>query len=84
MSQDNSQALYRTTSSRVGKMLAIMLGICLVGGVIFFGMWDFWISQPAPVVAMMAGEKAHTGPATATGQTITQDLQFIESSDFRT
>jgi len=60
MSQDNSQALYRTTSSRVGKMLAIMLGICLVGGVIFFGMWDFWISQPAPVVAMMAGEKTHS------------------------
>ena len=84
MSQDNSQTLYRTTSSRVGKMLAIMLCICLVGGVIFFGMWDFWISQPAPVVAMMAGEKTHAGPAQATGQTITQDLQFIESSDFRT
>jgi nitrite reductase (NO-forming) len=65
-------------------MLAIMLGICLVGGVIFFGMWDYWISQPAPVVAMMAGEKVHAGPAQATGQTITQDLQFIESSDFRT
>ena len=84
MSQDNSQALYRTTSSRVGQMLAIMLAICLVGGVIFFGMWDYWISQPAPVVAMMAGEKTQAGPATATGQTITQDLQFIESSDFRT
>jgi nitrite reductase (NO-forming) len=84
MSQNNSQNVYRTTSSRVGKMLAIMLGICLVGGVIFFGMWDYWISQPAPVVAMMAGEKAHAGPAQATGQTITQDLQFIESSDFRT
>jgi nitrite reductase (NO-forming) len=84
MSQNNSQNVYRTTSSRVGKMLAIMLGICLVGGVIFFGMWDYWISQPAPVVAMMAGEKVHAGPAQATGQTITQDLQFIESSDFRT
>jgi nitrite reductase (NO-forming) len=47
-------------------------------------MWDYWISQPAPVVAMMAGEKAHAGPAQATGQTITQDLRFIESSDFRT
>ena len=58
MSQDNSQNVYRTTSSRVGKMIAIMLGICLVGGVIFFGMWDYWISQPAPVVAMMAGRKS--------------------------
>ena len=83
MSQNNSQAFYRTTSSRVGKMLAIMLGICLVGGVIFFGMWDFWISQPAPVVAMMAGDVDHSGPAEATGKTITQDLQFLESADFR-
>jgi nitrite reductase (NO-forming) len=83
MSQNNSQNVYRTTSSRVGKMLAIMLGICLVGGVIFFGMWDYWISQPAPVVAMMAGEKTHAGPAEATGKTITQDLQFLESADFR-
>ena len=61
-----------------------MLGICLVGGIIFFAMWDYWISQPAPVVAMMAGEVDHAAPAAATGKTITQDLSFIESSDFRT
>ena len=83
MSQDNSQQFYRTTSSRVGQMLAIMLAICIVGGVIFFAFWDYWISEPAPVVAMMAGEKTHAGPATATGQTITQDLSFLESADFR-
>ena len=46
-------------------------------------MWDYWISTPAPVVAMMAGEKTQSGPAVATGKTITQDLQFIESPDFR-
>jgi nitrite reductase (NO-forming) len=84
MSHDNSQTLYRTTPSRVGKMMVIMLGICLVGGVIFFSMWDYWISQPAPVVAMMAGSDDHGAPAAQTGQTITQDLSFIESSDFRT
>ncbi len=61
-----------------------MLGICIVGAIIFFGMWDYWISQPAPVVAMMAGEVDHAAPAAATGQTITQDLTFIESDDFRT
>ena len=83
MSQDNSQQFYRTSSSRVGQMLAIMLAICIVGGVIFFTFWDYWISEPAPVVAMMAGEKTHAGPATATGQTITQDLSFLESADFR-
>ncbi|HJJ22577.1 MAG TPA: plastocyanin/azurin family copper-binding protein [Nitrosopumilus sp.] len=81
---ESAHQVYRTTSARTGKMLAIMLGICIVGGAIFFGMWDYWISQPAPVVAMMAGEADHTAPATATGKTITQDLTFIESDDFRT
>ena len=83
MSQNNSQNVYRTSPARVGKMMVIMLGICLIGGIIFFSMWDYWISQPPPVVAMMAGEKTHVGPTEATGQTITQDLQFIESPDFR-
>ena len=83
MSQDNSQTFYRTSPARVGRMMAIMLGVCLIGGIIFFSMWDYWISEPPPVVAMMAGEKTHTGPTEATGQTITQDLQFLESADFR-
>ncbi len=75
--------VYRTTAARTGKMMIIMLGICIVGGIIFFAMWDYWISQPAPVVAMMAGDVDHT-VAVHTGDTITQDLSFIESSDFRT
>ena len=76
--------VYRTSASRTGKMMIIMLGICLVGGIIFFAMWDYWISSPAPVVAMMAGEVDHAAPAVQTGDTITQDLSFIESSDFVT
>jgi len=76
--------VYRTTPERTGKMLVIILGICIVGGVIFFAMWDYWISQPAPVVAMMAGDVDHAAPAVQTGETITQELSFIESSDFRT
>ncbi len=83
MNQNNSQTFQRTSASRVGRMMAIMLGICLIGGIIFFSMWDYWISTPAPVVAMMAGEKTQSGPAVVTGKTITQDLQFIESPDFR-
>jgi plastocyanin len=83
MSHDNSQ-VYRTTSSRVGKMMIIMLGICIVGGAIFFGMWDYWISEPAPVVAMMAGGDDHGAAAVHTGATINSALSFIESSDFRT
>lgn len=65
-------------------MMAIMLGICIAGGAIFFAMWDYWISEPAPVVAMMAGEPEPAGPAVATGKTITSDLVFVESSDFIT
>jgi len=80
----NTQPIYRTTSTRTMKMMAIMLGICIVGGIIFFSMWDFWISKPAPVVAMMAGETQQAAPVAATGKTITQELSFIESSDFRT
>ena len=83
MSKNNSQNVYMTSPNRVGRMLAIMLGVCLIGGIIFFSMWDYWISQPPPVVALMAGEKTHAGPAEATGQTITQDLSFLESADFR-
>ena len=84
MTEINPQTVYRTTPARTGKMMAIMLGICIVGGAIFFGMWDYWISEPAPVVAMMAGSSDHAAPAAQTGVTITSDLSFIESSDFRT
>ena len=82
MSHDNtsSQTVYRTSPSRTGKMMAIMLGICIVGGAIFFAMWDYWISEPAPVVAMMAGEKK-TDVAVQTGKTITENLSFVESDN---
>ena len=83
MSHDNSQ-VYRTSPARVAKMMAIMLGICIVGGVIFFSMWDYWTSQPPPVVALMAGDSGAAGPAAHTGATIMSSLLFIESSDFRT
>ena len=75
---------YLTTPARTGKMMAIMLGICVVGGAIFFSLWDYWISEPAPVVAMMAGDAGPTEVAVHTGATITSDLSFIESSDFIT
>ena len=83
MSQNNSQTVYRTSPARVGRMMAIMLGVCLIGGIIFFSMWDYWISEPPAVVAMMTGDVDHSGPAEATGITITQDLSFLESADFR-
>ena len=84
MNQDN-QNIYRTTPARTGKMMAIILGICLVGGVIFFSMWDYWTSTQAPVVAQMAGESEQKlAPGVATGKQMEVTLNFIESSDFRT
>jgi len=83
MSQDNSQNFQRTSPARVGRMMAIMLGVCLIGGIIFFSMWDYWISEPPNVISVMAGDVDHSGPAEATGITITQDLSFLESADFR-
>ncbi|MFQ5439856.1 MAG: plastocyanin/azurin family copper-binding protein [Nitrosopumilaceae archaeon] len=77
-----AETYYRTSPARTGKMMIIMLGICIVGGVIFFSMWDYWVSTPAPVVAQMSGAEDHGGaPAVATGKTITQDLKFVESAD---
>ncbi|MFZ8922852.1 MAG: hypothetical protein ACO2Y0_07865, partial [Nitrosopumilaceae archaeon] len=74
-----TETVYRTTPARTGKMMIIMLGICIVGGAIFFGMWDYWISQPPPVAAAMSGAADHDAPAVATGQTITVDLNFVQS-----
>ena len=81
MSVETAEPIYRTTSARVGKMMAIMLGICIVGGAIFFGMWDYWISELAPVV--QTGTDDHAPPAQATGKTINSTLSFVESADFR-
>ncbi len=79
--------IYRTTSERTVKMMVIMLGICIVGGGIFFGMWDYWTSMPPPAGQMTAGVEDHSsagGAVTLTGVEITSSLSFIESSDFRT
>ena len=76
-----TETVYRTSSARTGKMMIILLGICIVGGAIFFGMWDYWISQPAPVVAQMSGAQDHGAPAVATGETIEVDLNFVQSPD---
>ena len=76
--------IYRTTGERNAKMMAIMLGICIVGGAIFFGLWDYWISETPPVVAMMAGDGPTVAAVAPTGVEIPVALSFIESSDFIT
>ena len=71
-----------TSGERTAKMMAIMLGICIAGGAIFFGMWDYWTSAPPPAASLGAVEAAAGG--TFTGQEISVPLSFVESSDFRT
>jgi len=73
--------IYRTSPRRAANMMAIMLGICIVGGIIFFGMWDYWISGTSPAAG---GAVQAEAPAVFTGKEIPVSLNFIESSDFRT
>ena len=81
--------IYRTSSERTVKMMAIMLGICIVGGAIFFGMWDYWTSMPPPAGLLTGdvgdghGSDKGSGSVTLTGIEIDVPLSFIESSDFR-
>ena len=76
--------IFRTSPERATKMMVIMLGIVIVGGVIFFSMWDYWISSPAPVVVMRSAAVSEIPAAIVTGKDIQVTLTFVESSDFRT
>ena len=83
--ETETETIYRTTTERTTKMMVIMLGLCIIGGVIFFGMWDYWISIPAqgsllprePTTSDSAGS-----PAVQTGKLIPTALSFVESDDF--
>ncbi len=83
--------IYRTTPERTTKMMVIMLGICIAGGGIFFGMWDYWISMPPPAGLLTGdvggdghgGSDKGSGAVTLTGVEMEVPLSFIESSDFR-
>jgi nitrite reductase (NO-forming) len=78
---EHEEPIMRTSPARVGKMLAILIGIMIVGAAIFFANWDYWISLP-PAVSRQ--KQVTTGAATETGETINVSLKFIESPDFRT
>jgi plastocyanin len=78
----HEQPIFRTSPERTWKMMAITLGICIAGGVIFFGMWDYWTSAPPAAASIGAAEVV--APAEFTGKEIPVTLVFVESSDFRT
>lgn len=80
---EQEQPILRTTPSRMVKQLAILIAIMVVGGTIFFSMWDYWISLPPAVSRQKA--VAPGGPTVvATGKEIHTSLKFMESPDFKT
>jgi len=70
--------IYRTSPERTVKMMVIVLGICIVGGVIFFGMWDYWISSLSPAGIARAGVSEAVAPVAQTGIDIPVSLSFID------
>jgi len=82
MDQKNTNTIYRTTTTRTWKMLAIIVGLCISGSVIFFSMWDYWTSQPPNAGSTSVVED--TAQTEFTGVEIPISLSFVESSDFRT
>jgi nitrite reductase (NO-forming) len=79
---EHIEPIFRTSPERTAKMMAIVLGICVVGAAIFFGMWDYWTS--APPVAGRGPISEVKAPTAVTGKEIPVSLAFVESSDFRT
>ncbi len=76
----------RTTPRRVGKMLAILIGIMVVGGIIFFANYPFWNSYLPIAGRIQEGITPGNGggPVTSTGKTINISLKFVEAPDFKT
>jgi nitrite reductase (NO-forming) len=80
------EPILRTSPARFGKLMAILIGIMVVGGVIFFVNYDYWNSYlPTAGKIQEEGEhKAGPGQGQATGQTVEENISFVESDDFKT
>ena len=89
----NPDTIYRTSPRRVGKMLAIVIGIQIVGGLIFFTHYDYWNSylpnagkiqeqQMETEAATSSGSGPSSTQGTFTGKEIDVSLKFVESPDF--
>jgi len=83
---EHDETVYRTSPGRVGKLMTILVGLVVVGSVIFFSLGDYWISELSPAGEAFAGiTDEPAAPAVAqTGADIPITLDFIESKDFRT
>jgi nitrite reductase (NO-forming) len=87
MSHSDQEPIYRTSPARFGKLIAILVGIMIVGGVIFFVNYDYWNSYLPTAGKIQEGLGSHapsvTGTPSATGQTVEVNLSFMESPDFK-
>ena len=83
---EHDETVYRTSPGRAAKLMTILVGLVVVGGVIFFALGDYWISELSPAGKAFAGiTDEEAAPAIAqTGEDIPITLDFIESKDFRT
>src|SRR5207245_3270594 len=82
---EQAEPIPRTSPRRLGKMVAIIIGIQVVGAAIFFTHYDYWNSyQPnAEKIQLGLGTKTQQ-QGQATGKTINVSLKFVESPDFKT
>ena len=83
---EHDDTVYRTSPGRVGKLMTILVGLVVVGSVIFFSLGDYWISELSPAGMTFAGITDEPAAPTVaqTGADIPITLDFIESKDFRT
>ncbi len=56
------EPILRTSPARLGKLLAILIGIMVVGGVIFFANYDYWNSYLPTAGKIQEGLGAHRWP----------------------
>ena len=84
---EHEEPILRTSPARMGKMLAILLGIMVIGGAIFFLNYDYWNSYlPAAgkiQEANAAGTHSTAEQGKANGKTMDVNVAFMESPDFK-
>jgi len=83
MSHTDQEPIHRTSGARFGKLMAILLGTMVIGGVIFFVNYDYWNSY-LPTAGKVQHEIVEHKQGQVTGKTIEVNLSFVESSDFKT
>jgi len=91
---ERQETIYRTSPRRLGKLLAIIIGVQVIGALIFFTHYDFWNSYLPTAgklqeqqMEQQAAKGAAAGPSATqgqfTGKEIHVSLKFVESPDFK-